>query len=954
MGALAGFVLLVIVPSALGTLWALSRVRKPAPPPAATLAPAPSPSGPARSQRYDLSSLATIGTPTHQASWVLPQRGAPTWDQVALAPQPPATAALVHSGRALAQRLCAACHGAEGRGDGPLARDLVRPPRDLSAPLRTRDRAGPLSASEVFRSLSAGAPRQGMPSFAHLRADQRWALSAWVLSLQPAQASSASQPLALPPRPPGAPDLHLGQDVFRASCAACHGSEGRGDGPLASSLQDGSGAPCPPPDLTQGAEVLRGGVRVEDLARAIRLGREGTPMAGMDLPPEQLWAVAAYVAELGAVGHSERARDWNAFFADWRPLDGVERPMASELDRYNERLSKRWSEVPAGRQASCLGCHEGLSEIATGAMQVALEAFGAGRPGGTCVVCHEGQPNARTKVEAHAGLIGNPGSLWATSVGAGCAKCHSAPGDLRSLQGKPLPEATGGRLMHVRSRQTDPSGATSGHYTYRVQRSLMAQETGKVLLLTSSVELVDPAQPAFSDFPLIGNLASEPWVGSPAYRAVVARGLESGYLQRLDKTAGVPTFRQAVELCGGDDVALGKAALIDYGRKNCFRCHVWGEGKATRLEHRSSGCSACHVVWGERGLYQGKDRTIPRRRPGHPQRHRLVMTPPDAQCNHCHTRNPYTEGTEPHQRAGLGCVDCHTSIDLHGDGNVYPSMEHQVEIRCEDCHGTGDLRPWELPLGHGTPLAEGSAAKPRGTYGERQHLLSNRGNPRQNWTREGDQVVIESFLTGAKHRAPLLPTRPVAEAEGQPGCAAGTPGHEEVSCSLCHNRAAPRCASCHMDYSRSRAGQDWLLSAQAYEPQSARQREVFTPGTVTFEAEAKGSVPFGPPDTRRDRANRWSPREPGCKVSLRYVERGRTKVRYEPRFNPGSPSYPPIVANTHPHESALPPRSCAECHPDGVRGGPQLFGDVQPDRGDWWRVGSPDDPSQEARRRWKR
>ncbi|HBP23575.1 MAG TPA: hypothetical protein DEA08_38075, partial [Planctomycetes bacterium] len=858
VSALLGFTLLVVVPSALLTHCALRSVRKPTPPatPSAAASPQLTPPALARSERYELGAVASVGTPSAQTGWVLPPRTSPSWDQVQLPPRPAAGAALLHSGRALAQRLCASCHGAEGRGDGVLAADLVRPPRDLSAPLRTRDRSGPPSGDEVFRSLSAGAPRQGMPSFAHLPAEERWALSTWVLSLQPDSAPAERRPQPLPPRPTGEPDLHLGQDVFRASCSACHGAAGRGDGPLAGSLRDASGAPCPPPDLTQGAEVLRGGARVEDLARTILLGRAGTTMAGTPLPPAQLWAVAAYVQQLGVVGRSRRARDWNAFFSSWRPLEQVEGAVAADASRFNARLSRRWRKVPAGRPASCLGCHEGLSEIASGTMQRALEAFGAGRPAGACVVCHEGNPAARTKSEAHAGLIGNPGSLWATSVGAGCAKCHSAPGDLRSLHGEPLPEPAGGRLMHVRSRQTDPSGATSGHYTYRVQRSLMAQETGKVLLLTSSVDLADPAQPTYSDFPLVGNHRPEPWVGSSAYRSLVSRGLESGYLQRLDQTQGVPTFERAVELCTGDEFALGRAALVDYGRKNCFRCHVWGEGKAARLEHRSSGCSACHVVWGGSGVYEGRDRTIPRRRAGHPQRHRLVMTPPDSQCNHCHTRNPYTEHSEPHQIAGMGCVDCHTSIDMHGDGNVYPSMEHQVEVRCEDCHGTSERRPWELPLGYGTPLSEGAPrdAAGRGTYGEGRHLLSNRGNPRRNWTRVGDKVVIESFLTGKKHEAPLLPRRPAPAAAGQPGCAAGTPGHEEVSCSLCHNRAAPRCTECHMDYSRSRAGQDWLLSALAYDPRSARQRDVFTPGTVSFTAEAKGSVPFGPPDTRRDRA----------------------------------------------------------------------------------------------------
>ena len=39
---------------------------------------------------------------------------------------------------------------------------------------------------------------------------------------------------------------------------------------------------------------------------------------------------------------------------------------------------------------------------------------------------------------------------------------------------------------------------------------------------------------------------------------------------------------------------------------------------------------------------------------------------------------------------GLLCQDCHTSIDMHGDGNIFGTTLAQVEIECSDCHGTPD------------------------------------------------------------------------------------------------------------------------------------------------------------------------------------------------------------------------------------------------------------------------
>ncbi len=51
-------------------------------------------------------------------------------------------------------------------------------------------------------------------------------------------------------------------------------------------------------------------------------------------------------------------------------------------------------------------------------------------------------------------------------------------------------------------------------------------------------------------------------------------------------------------------------------------------------------------------------------------------------------------------KGGLLCQDCHTTVDMHGDGNIFGTTLAQVETECQDCHGTTDKFPWELPLGY--------------------------------------------------------------------------------------------------------------------------------------------------------------------------------------------------------------------------------------------------------------
>ncbi len=60
------------------------------------------------------------------------------------------------AGDASYQLYCASCHGPEGRGDGPRASELARPPADLA---RLHERYGfPLPKTEFLRRLGAAHP----------------------------------------------------------------------------------------------------------------------------------------------------------------------------------------------------------------------------------------------------------------------------------------------------------------------------------------------------------------------------------------------------------------------------------------------------------------------------------------------------------------------------------------------------------------------------------------------------------------------------------------------------------------------------------------------------------------------------------------------------------------------------------------------------------------------------
>jgi high-affinity iron transporter len=111
--------------------------------------------------------------------------------------------------------------------------------------------------------------------------------------------------LRLAPR--AAPALERAPGLYAQHCAACHGAEGRGDGPAAKRLE-------PPPsnfhDLERMAQRS-----VYGLYNTITLGVEGTSMASFkQASEEERWALAFFVANLGIPDERVRSgeRAWQS------------------------------------------------------------------------------------------------------------------------------------------------------------------------------------------------------------------------------------------------------------------------------------------------------------------------------------------------------------------------------------------------------------------------------------------------------------------------------------------------------------------------------------------------------------------------------------------------------------------------------------------------------------------
>jgi len=155
-----------------------------------------------------------------------------------------------------------------------------------------------------------------------------------------------------------------------------------------------------------------------------------------------------------------------------------------------------------------------------------------------------------------------------------------------------------------------------------------------------------PPSDVFRVFERGGRVASTqfPEIGLPN---------SSGTLEKLDEP-GRPDLRQSSRGPGtGNRIAV---PVLNITKTRLNDPHLWFLGTNEQPgDYRSSGCSACHVVYandrdpkhsaayarfGHDGESATADPTIARREPGHPIRHEFTRAIPSSQCMVCHMHQP--------------------------------------------------------------------------------------------------------------------------------------------------------------------------------------------------------------------------------------------------------------------------------------------------------------------------
>ncbi len=209
------------------------------------------------------------------------------------------------AGAQLYYRYCWGCHGARGNGDGENAPYLNILPRNfVAAAFKCRSTpTGTLPLdSDIFNTLYRGLNFSNMPSWKALTAQNRADLVAFIKTFSARWVTEKpGDPIQVPPEPAltVASIKHGGELFQKLECWKCHGQEGRGDGPSASTLTDSNDQPIRPYNFTSDNRSKCGKTNA-DLYKIFMTGLDGTPMPSFAdvVKPEDAWDLVHYLRTL--------------------------------------------------------------------------------------------------------------------------------------------------------------------------------------------------------------------------------------------------------------------------------------------------------------------------------------------------------------------------------------------------------------------------------------------------------------------------------------------------------------------------------------------------------------------------------------------------------------------------------------------------------------------------------
>lgn len=482
-----------------------------------------------------------------------------------------------------------------------------------------------------------------------------------------------------------------------------------------------------------------------------------------------------------------------------------------------------WVQVSGYRDRQverCITCHDGISPVSA---SHPIE-FG-------CTVCHGGEPESLEKDQAHASLIydpnagtgkRNPSSLSVVEQSCGQLYCHSGHvrEDRNHIQRvkKSMMNTLAGVISGLRYQWAGQSKKTARYATETI-----SDQDGDIPHDQGALEKLDNL-PYFSslDIPEADNNSVHRVSKHPGDRLLRQQCFQchidapppSGQYRSQGCAACHFTYSKT-GLYEGNDPTLSKTepgharlhklqALPE--RTVCVQCHrrfsiqplgnepsrVTEESDLTEpiLQEETENTENFFIEPGLEIIPESGEVLLD-------QSEMFSNTPKEKVDKKIPDNNepslyagPGHVQVDVHTARGMDCIDCHTQLDIMGDGNLYSKQHQAVEVRCETCHGDDETYPSvskvtdpEDPI---IRLSKHYKGKPN-AVGDWM-AVSDRNRRMTNIKVQDGRMVTLSKRSGRVYNIPL-----VRDSEAH-----FIPQHQSrLECTACHSQWVVRCPGCH-------------------------------------------------------------------------------------------------------------------------------------------------------------
>lgn len=246
------------------------------------------------------------------------------------------------AGETVYKHMCVFCHGADGNGGGRATSYLYPWPRDFRKGIykHRSTPSGSLPVDEdIYQTIMKGVPGTAMPAWkSALSEEEAWSVIEYIKKFSPRfENEKPKEPIKINQVPPTTTEASAhGKKLYEElRCQRCHGTDLKGEGPMASDLFDIWDHRAFVYDLTN-PNTYKWGFNKKEIFMTLSTGVDGTPMKSYHhLTESERWDLAAFV-------ESKVKKD--TFQPAEYEIDLNVKKITSELD--DEPENTIWNDVP--------------------------------------------------------------------------------------------------------------------------------------------------------------------------------------------------------------------------------------------------------------------------------------------------------------------------------------------------------------------------------------------------------------------------------------------------------------------------------------------------------------------------------------------------------------------------------------------------------------------------------